>query len=394
MMRKILALAWLNALQLLRNPGELVGVLVLPLALTMLFGSAYAGSGEKPMQVLFVDEDGTAYSRRVGTLVDSEESLETSAVTRAQAETLIAGGDASVAIVVPDGFERDLKGSGATIEVLRDPASESSFAVLSVVQGVAMRMSGDAETARIVTQMVPGGAAGSFDSVFDKTDGKWEPRPPIYAQGETVVASDVRGDSVLADGSTLSSIGFTVWFILFMTFGSAGGILEEREQGTLRRLLVAPVSRGTIMAGKIVGIVLAACVQALILVGVGALAFGVPWGRDPGAVALVLGSYVLAGTGLAVMVSALVRSRDQLSGLSPLVSTGLAMLGGCLWPIEVVSPLMQTVAKFTPTGWAVMGLTDIVARNQGIGTALLPAAVLLGIAALTLGIGVRFLKFE
>ena len=82
--------------------------------------------------------------------------------------------------------------------------------------------------------------------------------------------------------------------------------------------------------------------------------------------ALVLGSYMLAGTGLAVMVSALVRTRDQMSGLSPLVSTGLAMLGGCLWPLEVVAPFMQTVAKFTPTGWAVMGLTDVVARNQGI----------------------------
>jgi len=54
------------------------------------------------------------------------------------------------------------------------------------------------------------------------------------------VASEVRGDSVLAEGQAQSSIGFTVWFILFMTFGSAGGILEEREQGTLRRLLVAP----------------------------------------------------------------------------------------------------------------------------------------------------------
>ena len=70
------------------------------------------------------------------------------------------------------------------------------------------------------------------------------------------------------------------------------------------------------------------------------------------------------------------------------------MLGGCLWPIEVVSPFMQTVARLTPTGWAVIGLTDVVARNQGIGAALLPAAVLLGFAAVSLGIGVRMLRFE
>jgi len=190
------------------------------------------------------------------------------------------------------------------------------------------------------------------------------------------------------------TIGLTVWFILFMTFGSAGGILEEREQGTLRRLLVAPVGRATVLTGKVAGTVLAATVQALVLVTVGALAFGVPWGRDPAGVALLLGSYILAGTGLAVMVSALVRTRDQMSGASPLISTGLAMLGGCLWPIEVVSPTMQTIAKLTPTGWAVMGLTDVVVRNQGLQAAVTPSLVLLAFAAVTLGIGAKMLRFE
>jgi len=127
---------------------------------------------------------------------------------------------------------------------------------------------------------------------------------------------------------------------------------------------------------------------------VGALVFGLPWGRDPLGVALVLGSYILAGTGLAIMISALVRTRDQMSGLSPLVSTGLAMLGGCLWPLEVVAPAMRSIAKLTPTGWAIIGLTDVVARNQGVAAALLPTFVLLGFAAITLGIGVKMLKFE
>ncbi|TDB38126.1 MAG: ABC transporter permease [Actinobacteria bacterium] len=393
MMRKILALAWLNALQLLRNPSEVVGVLVLPLALTMLFGSAFSGGGETSMRVLLVDEDATAYSAQVGRLLDAEESFETSAVTRAQAEDLIAKGKASVAVLVPEGFQAGLRGDGAQIEVLRDPASEDSFAVVSVVQGVAMRMSGDAEAANVVVGAMPPGSV-SFDAIYEAADAKWEPQPPVYARGETVIASEVRGDSVLAEGATLSSIGFTVWFILFMTFGSAGGILEEREQGTLRRMLVAPIARGTIVSGKIAGIVLAASAQALVLVGVGALAFGVPWGRDPLAVLAVLGSYVLAGTGLAVLVSALVRTRDQLSGLSPLISTGLAMLGGCLWPIEIVAPFMQTVAKFTPTGWAVMGLTDVVARNQGMQAAVVPSLVLLAFAGASLYLGARLLRFE
>jgi len=392
MMRKILALAWLNAIQLLRNPAEVVGVIVLPLVLTMLFGSAFAGAQVSEVGVLFVDEDGSAYSAQVGELIDAEESLKIEATTRADAATKIAEGDAAVAVLVPEGFGDDLAGVGARIEIMRNPTSQSAFAVLSVVQGIAMRMSGNAEVAEIVSTAMPG--AGSFGDVYADADAEWEPTPPIYTEGQTVVASEVRGDTVIAEGSAQSSIGFTVWFILFMTFGSAGGILEEREQGTLRRLMVAPVSRSTILSGKVLGTVLAATIQALVLVLVGALAFGVPWGRDPVGVALVLGSYILAGTGLAVMISALVRTRDQMSGLSPLVSTGLAMLGGCLWPLEVVAPAMQFIAKLTPTGWAIIGLTDVVARNQGLASATVPTLVLLGFAAVTLGIGVKMLKFE
>ncbi|MBN1192872.1 MAG: ABC transporter permease [Coriobacteriia bacterium] len=391
-MRKILALAWLNVVQLLRNPAEVVGVVVLPLVLTMLFGSAFAGAEATELGVLFVDEDGSVYAEQVGDLVDSEASLKIEAVSRQEAEMKIAEGDAAVAVLVPKGFGKDLAGTGATIEIMRNPNSQSAYAVLSVVQGIAMRMSGNAGVAEIVSTAMP--LSADFSEVYAEADAQWEPDPPVRTEGQTVVASEVRGDSVLAEGATHSSIGFTVWFILFITFGSAGGILEEREQGTLRRLMAAPVSRGTILSGKVAGTVLAATVQALVLVVVGSFAFGVPWGRDPLGVALILGSYILAGTGLAVMVSALVRTRDQMGGLSPLVATGLAMLGGCMWPLEVVAPAMQLIAKLTPTGWAVMGLTDVVARNQGITSAIVPTAVLLGFAAVTMGIGVRFLKFE
>ncbi len=392
MMRKIISLAWLNAIQILRNPAEVVGVIVLPLALTMLFGSAFAAGQSSDIRVLFVDEDGTGYSAQVGGLIDAEESLRVEEATRASAEAEIAAGDVSVAVLVPSGFAADLADGEASIEVMRNPNSQNGFAIVSVVQGIATRMSGNAAAARVVAS-IPSVEAG-FDDVYEEADAKWSPQPPVSTETRQVVASEVRGDSVIAEGTTQSSIGFTVWFILFMTFGSAGGILEEREHGTLRRLMVAPVSRATILTGKVLGTVLAATAQALILVLVGALVFGVPWGNDPLAVILVLGAYILAGTGLAVMVSALVRTRDQMSGLSPLISTALAMVGGCMWPLEIVSPLMQTVARLTPTGWAVMGLTDVVFRNQGLSAAVVPTLVLLGFAGVMLGIGVKMLRFE
>jgi ABC-2 type transport system permease protein len=83
-----------------------------------------------------------------------------------------------------------------------------------------------------------------------------------------------------------------------------------------------------------------------------------------------------------------------MSAIAPVLSTALAMLGGCYWPIEITSPFMQQVAKLTPTGWAMLGLKDIVARGMGLEAALLPSAVLLTIAAVCLAIGIPRLKLE
>lgn len=55
---------------------------------------------------------------------------------------------------------------------------------------------------------------------------------------------------------------------------------------------------------------------------------------------------------------------------------------------------MKAVALSTPTGWAVTGLTDVMAWDQGVASALGPAFALLACAALTLGVGIKLLKFD
>lgn len=391
-MRRILALAWLNLQQLLRNPTEVVALVALPLALTMVFGSTFANVEGKPSRLPFVDDDGTAYSVQVRELLEEEPSFAVEPMTRDAAEQLVVDGDVSAAVIVPDGFATALEQGNAEIQTLVDPASTSAFAVTAVVQGIAVRMSGNAAAAEAVMAIAPD--IKDFDESYQSADALWEPVPPVSVEGQTVVASEVRGEAVQASGTTQSSAGFTVFFIMFATFGGAGAILEEREQGTLRRLLITPSSRTTLITGKIVGIVITACAQALILTSAGALIFGVPWGQQWLANAAILFCYILAVTGLAVFVSTVVRSRDQFSGLAPIFSTGLAMLGGCFWSLDIVGPAMQTVAKATPTGWAMIGLTDVLARNQGLEAVQVPALVLLGFAALTLGLGVRSLKWE
>jgi ABC-2 type transport system permease protein len=210
----------------------------------------------------------------------------------------------------------------------------------------------------------------------------------------TVARSKVRGGSDQAMGFQQYSLGFTLMFMLFMGLGSAGGFLDEREQGTLSRLLTTPTSKAVLVIGKVVGIYATVILQAAIMIGFGVVVFHVPWGDDPLGVIMIISTFGLAATGLGIMISALARTRGQVSAITAVGAVSMAMLGGAYWPLDIVGPVMRTLAMFTPVGWAMVGLTDIVVRAQGPVQAILPSSVLLGMAAAFLAIGVSRLKME
>ena len=409
-MRRILGIAWLNLLELFRDRSELVSVIVLPLLLTWVFGTAFGASGaERPLKVPVADLDATATSKLVVSAIDEPKGLEVDAVDEATALERVKAGDAPLAVIIPKGFAKDIaEGRTVSVRSVRDPQSNNAQAILEVVQSGVSRVAVDAESARIAGAALltvaprhglkPGPAPVPpivpFDTLFSLADGLWSPSPPVGVSAHAANTSAAHGLELKAPANTQYSLGFTVFFVLMVAMGSAGGILEERELGTLRRLLATPASRTQIVMGKVLGVAAVAAFEASILVGMGVFVFRVPWGSSPLAVLVLLGALVMAATGLGIMLSALVRTRSQLSALTPVLSTALAMLGGCYWPLEIVSPTMQRIALATPTGWAMTGLKDVVARGAGVSAVLTPAAVLLGMAALFFAVGISRLRLE
>ncbi|MCK4236839.1 MAG: ABC transporter permease, partial [Candidatus Krumholzibacteria bacterium] len=57
---------------------------------------------------------------------------------------------------------------------------------------------------------------------------------------------------------------------------------------------------------------------------------------------------------------------DQVSGFAVITSLVMAALGGCWWPIEVVSKPFQILSFVFPTGWAINGLHKVISFGYGI----------------------------
>lgn len=172
--------------------------------------------------------------------------------------------------------------------------------------------------------------------------------------------------------------GSMVYLVLMVLFTSGVSLTIERDQGILRRLASCPLSRAAVVLGKWGARMAVGLIQVLVAMAAGTVLFGVRWGPNLPAVLTVLFAFAgLAAIG-GMLLGNFGRTPAQVMTVGVLLATILACLGGCWWPMEVVPPWAQTLARSLPTGWAMAALHELV--NFGAG----PWAVLPQLAALSL----------
>jgi len=165
--------------------------------------------------------------------------------------------------------------------------------------------------------------------------------------------------------------GITVMFVFFIVGMSGSALLRERETGTLRRLLSAPVSPAAVIGGKALAYALLACAQVVVLFGVGRVAFGMPLGDSPaGLVVLTLLLGLVAAT-FGLMVASLARNAGQADNIGTLLAFLMAGLGGCIaissTPATRQPGIMSILSRLTPQGNALEGYYSLMADNAGLG---------------------------
>ncbi len=199
----------------------------------------------------------------------------------------------------------------------------------------------------------------------------------------TVQAAGLRtgAPSGFAQAVPGSMVMFTM--IVLLTSGAIS-LVVEREQGLLRRLASAPISRGSLVLGKWLARLALALVQLAFAMVVGSVLFSVDWGQSVPMVFAVLGAWAGLNASLALLLGNLARTIGQTIGIGVLTSLVLAALGGCWWPIEITPPWMQSLALALPSGWTMDALHKLV--NFGFApAAAAPHVAVLAVAALGAG---------
>lgn len=143
----------------------------------------------------------------------------------------------------------------------------------------------------------------------------------------------------------------TFAFALILTVGWV--FVGERRQGTMRRLMAAPITRGQILLGKLLPWLLVSLLQGLLLLLAGRVLFGMSWGSQPLWLVPVVAATALAAMGLALLVAALARTEMQVAIYGTLLVLGLGALAtGMTGDRSLMPELMQQIGLVTPHAWA------------------------------------------
>jgi ABC-2 type transport system permease protein len=383
------------------SPVTLVFFLLLPLVFTAAVSAGLSGMGgdEPPEEVTIpltvVNEDRGALS---GALID------TLGTTNLAPEELETWPEDAFALHIPSDFSaRILEGKPVTLTLQTRGDSQASPAVEQAAQAAQSRLSGAIHVAQVglhEAQAIedfasPEAKAAFFRALLEDALAA-AARPPAVPQVVWAGGAELEDPSLAtATNTQQASAGQLITWVQITLLGAAEVLVDERMRGTLRRLLVMPATRAGILTGKLVSRLLLGLTQIAILLVGGALLFGVEWGRDPVAVAVVSLAFALSTVSLGLLVATFVRTRGQASSVVVGMSMALAALGGAWFPLEVTPPLYRQLVKVLPSTWAMQAYTDLLARGADLSGVLLEVGVLIGFAIVFVALGLlRFRSYE
>jgi len=341
--------------QIWRDPSTIGLVVVLPLLLMFLFGSAVSLDTTATRTGL-VDRDRSAASRDLAAAFSQNryfavtEMGEVAPLRQALLEDRVRG-----IVVIPEGFGAGLaSGAPRDIQVITDGSQPNTAAFLS---GHARGLLAQWSAARL-------GERGS------------DVRAPL------TLNQRYRYNPGLQSRYTLVPGAIAIVMAMIGTMLTALIMAREYERGTMEGLLASPVSIAALVAAKVLPYFILGLASTAVCVGVAVFAYGVPFQGSLPALFLISSTFLAAVLGQGLLISAATRSQfvstqfALLSGFMPSL-----LLSGFLFEIDSMPLPIQYISYIVPARYLIPSLQSVFLVGD-IWPMFLPnAAIMLGFGA-------------
>lgn len=425
-MRKILSIA-LNELRIsFADRSIWLFLVVIPGLLIFLIGLANGanlgggGSGEAPKRLVdVIDQDDSALSaqllldlRTIDSAIvicpadnDAEDicRLNGDDLTAEKVEQRLNDSVSTALIEIPAGFGEALLGGQPNNLIYRSDEDISVASPnLAALQAAVQRISGATAARQFAASLAS--ADESLDGNAEFADNVYQRAAELWGANllsmNAVEAQDIETGASSQPGFQQSVPGMGSMYVMFTVLGGTVILIQERKQWTLQRITTMPVSRGQFIAGKMLARVTMGMIQFAVAFGVGlvvGLVFDVSYGNSPIALLLLMLSFSLCISAIALLIATLVSNEQQAAGFTTLLALTLAPIGGAWWSLEFefIPQFMKDIAVISPIYWVMDGFNAVILHEGGIVEVLPAVGVLLAISAVVFVIAIsRFRVVE
>ncbi len=340
-------------IQMRRDRLTVAMMVGLPAIQLALFGYAIR-TEVRHLPTIVLDESRSAQSRNLVDIMKNTGNFDIvgSVESRDEIREMIQAGEIRAAVVIPPGFAHDLKrGRGAQAQMIVDAADPlASSAAIGAASIAAARMS----------------ASG---------------RPAVEVRVRPWYNPALKSSSYIVPGLVGLLLSITLIVITSMA------IVRERERGTLEQLVVTPITKTSLMLGKITPFALVGYVQMSVILTLGRVLFDIPLRGSLPLLYVLSAAFIVANLGLGLFVSTVAQTQAQAMQMSFLFMLPNILLSGYMFPREAMPEAAQWIGAFLPLTHYLKILRGILLREAGLAAMWQEALVLVAFA-----VGVIFLS--
>ncbi|HXR66772.1 MAG TPA: ABC transporter permease, partial [Ktedonobacteraceae bacterium] len=296
-MKAIWYVAKKDLLQTVRDRSSIFFILIMPMIFITVMGltlsNAFGNSGPIQVNVAITNQDNNFVGQQITqSLAVNAKTLRITLHTYSTAEQVAAvvadtKSNIDAGVVIPAGASDLLL---SNVENHQPTNNLVKFYALPGTNNqptlIAQEVLNSIVSTLVTSQYASGAAVGQVNQVCNTAGNHCAPAtidPKAINQAVSQAVANVNqtspvqsltaGKVVTINSFDLYVPGYAIFFALFSINAVAGTILQEKEDGTFRRLLIAPVQKYALLAGKALAQFVLTLMQMLILFGFGYLFF-------------------------------------------------------------------------------------------------------------------------
>lgn len=326
-----------------REPATLLLILLFPIILAVMFGTAFGGSDDQNVHysIAVVDNDHTTWSERLAQSLEAGGLLTVTQTDNSSAQSDLSQGKLQAVLLIPNGFGRSCQSmadNGTTPPFLLPMAMDKGSMILTQALPPLV--------GQVLNELV---APNSTISL------------PIGLSAESVETSKISSFDLMAPG-------IFAYASIFLTMTVARSFTGDREKGLLKRIAMTPTSPAQFIGGQVTANMAIAALQVTVLFGV---MFAIGYDPSIGAESVLIGAvlllvFSLCNVGFGLITATIAKSPGAATGIAFIFIMPQMMLGTFIG--SALSPSAQQAGRFVPSFYVTDALTSLWTRGASVGS--------------------------